>query len=179
MKINYCLWLIMLFTIFTSCTPDECDTVQVIPLNSHRGYIPPYNGNDTLMFLHNGDDTQIYVGQGISYFGIYVPGDDTKCPQKYEGASYRFNCTSNNNTIHFTYSPTATNTHHFYFNGVSSGGEIYGLFYNVLINDVSYSKVYYSSLDDKLSQYFCIRADSLEGEIIKIKYPTDTLTLIK
>lgn len=178
MKKIHLLFYFLLAIFYTSCSED-CDTPTIIPINAHSGYVPPYTGNDTIVFLHNNTDTQIYIGSGILDFDINIPGSETKCPEKYQGASYYFRCFSNNNVIHFTYTPTVSGTHKYYFNGQKSGDMDLGLFYNVVINGKIYSQVYYSSADNDFTRYFCIRADSIEGQILKILYPGDTLTILK
>lgn len=182
MKINYCLWLIMLFNIFTSCTPDECDTVIVEKVSNVQSIINPYSGYDTLFFLHNSMDTLVYVGQGVQYYEANrVSGDDENCTRVFEGVKLVFYCEKNASTIHFTYSPyVSTEGYRYYYNNIYAGGLLIQPLDSVNINNRFYKKYFFWTEDKDTSQYFMMNGDeSVKEAIIKIKYPSDVLTLLK
>jgi hypothetical protein len=87
---------------FTACST-ECDNAQEYPLQNLSSYVP-YTGYDTLRFLHNSTDTQVFIGEGINYFWVRMPAeDDTQCPKDMQSVSVRFKNISTNDELKLEY----------------------------------------------------------------------------
>ncbi len=189
MRLFSVFYLIIFFALLVGCNT-ECDTPQIIKANSSFGYLPPYTGVDTLTFLHNNLDTQVYIGQGISQYWIPEAGTDMECPKKYEGLSYNFVCNSNGNNISFTYAPLD--------DGISSGRAGYTFFFNkkvsgyltipsssqiiaeVIINGTKFTDLrYFTSPSDTSTYILASLSWTATDVVVKIQYPGDTLTLLK
>jgi len=85
---SFTIAIILLLTI-TSCST-ECDEPTQIRLSLQNYYVP-YSGYDTLRFLHNNIDTQVFVGEGLNYFWVTKPPfDDTECPEDHQSLFIRF-----------------------------------------------------------------------------------------
>lgn len=186
MKNTHLLFYFLLAIIYTGCSND-CEEPQIVTVSSqNQGYMPPYSGADTLRFLHNNLDTQIYIGQGISYYtcGTEYDGTNPECRTEYQAASYSFFCMTNSNKITFKYCPYSSAKLNkcaliYYFNDIYSG-ELKVSTGPININGIDYVSVGYHSLSSDTIQYFAIAyGDNRRYSIVKIQYPGDTLTLIK
>lgn len=177
--------LSFMLLLFCACK-SECDTPELIPLNSIGGFVPPYSGVDTFKYLRNNIDTTVFIGKGISYRKIFEAAkDDTQCPKNYEEATYSFK-NNNGDEIRVVYSPYRNlpyQNHYFkyYFNGIYVGDkELGNLFDNVVVNGKVYNDITYYTANSDTLQYFMICTTlNVKSPIIKIKYPGDTLTLLK
>jgi hypothetical protein len=193
---NYYSTLTVLFfstLLITESCSTECDNAKEYPLQNLSRYVS-YTGYDTLRFLHNSTDTQVFIGEGINYFWVRKPAfDDTQCPEDHQSLSIQFRNQQNGNTIKMEYiydevmfydrGTTNNKTYYkFYRNGVFLGEELD--MYNTsptIINGFDYSIVFIFSAIKDTSQYLMYRRpyDGGFGGIVKIKQIGDTLTLIK
>jgi len=177
--------LIVCLSLFTlSNCKDNCSDKK-IPLKDLNTYVP-YTGNDTLRFLRNSTDTQTFVGQGLERFYITDgPSEDDDCPEDYESVRIRFVNPQTQDEIKMEYayySYQNTNIFIFYYKNKDVGSRLFSTLKNkVEINSFFYDYVnYYSESLDTLS-YLAFRSAAYPGYggILKIKYPGDTLTLLR
>jgi hypothetical protein len=167
-----CMILCGLFTL-SNCK-DDC-AEKKIPLKDLQLYVP-YNGNDTLRFLRNSTDTQIFVGQGLERFYVTTKKqEDDACPEDHESVRIRFKNTQNNNEIKMEYI--------FYYKESFSGGlvDILTSSTSLNINGYIYNSLSIFSLSKDTLTYVLFRFpyNNEYGGILKLKYPQDTLTLIR
>lgn len=95
--------IIGLLLLTISACNTECNRVTQYPLQNLSSYVS-YTGYDTLRFLHNSTDTQVFVGQGINYFWVRKPAfDDTQCPEDHQSLSIQFRNQQNGNTLKMEY----------------------------------------------------------------------------
>lgn len=177
MKYIYSLSCLLLTIFYASCR-EECETVKksYAKLNT----ISLYNGFDTLKFLHNNTDTQVYIGSGPSYFWSYERYDETLCSRNtdWQGVSYLFKCLKNSNTIGFVYNAYPYN-YSYYLNGnqINRARLWAG---DIKIGDKDYKSVYYEANSLDTISYFAVSwSDSTYGLILKVKNSNDTLILLK
>jgi hypothetical protein len=187
----FTLTIILLFTI-SSCST-ECDEPTKVPLRNLNAYVS-YTGYDTLRFLHNNTDTQVFIGQGINYFWGRKPAiDDTFCPEDHESLSILFKNLLNENKIKMEYvydwnefSRVRWENDRTDFKFYVNGSNVWRDFYinrpgPTLINGYEYSNaIIYSQYSDT-SEYIMYRRpyDGGFGGIIKIKQVGNILTLIR
>ena len=185
---------ILLLTI-TSCST-ECDEPTKVPLRNLKEYVS-YTGYDTLRFLHNNTDTQIFIGQGINYFWVRKPTDDTQCPEDYQSLSIQFRNQKNGNTIKMEYvydnnlfEPSmdyginSYTYYKFYFMGHKwiIGNKMFISGQPFVINGYSYPTLTFFSEGGDTSQNYLAFRNIFNGDfggIVKIKQIGDTLTLIR
>lgn len=189
--------IITLFSVlFFSCNKEsKCTGVNYSYLTESQksNTFSPYHGSDTLLFLYNNKDTQIYVGQGAQSGWQLVPGGDPSlCDSKYENLVYTYNCI---NAIGFTfrleYHPHGILTKdgksmiyaNYSFKNVNVGEYQISKVVNdtININGVKYYEPYYWTNGPDTAQYFMFnsRTKGPSALILKIKYLNNELTLIK
>jgi hypothetical protein len=182
----FTITIILLLTI-TSCST-ECDEPTKVTLKRLNEYVP-YTGYDTLKFLYNNPDTQTFIGQGINYFWVRKPTDDTQCPEDHQSLFIQFRNQKNGNTIKMEYvydwnefsSVRSTNSQtdfRFYFNGVKFGAEQSSLRspLSITIGGESYTYVTYFSNSVDTLIYLAYKVPSqfqLKGGILKLKLSSD------
>ena len=177
--------LVLLGCVFTlSNCKDKCIPEKIYIKDLHK-YVP-YTGAEILRFLHNNTDTQTFVGQGIERFYVDAKRQqDDGCYQQHESVRIRFVNTQTQAEIKMEYVYDISqggNTLRLYYKGNSVGGIQYWTLKNkVEINLFLYDYVsYYSSSPDTLN-YLAYRSAFYSGYsgILKFKYPSDTLTLLR
>lgn len=180
--------IITLFSVLlSSCNKEsKCTGVNYSYLTESQksNTFSPYHGSDTLLFLYNNKDTQIYVGQGAQSGWQLVPGGDPSlCDSKYENLIYTYNCI---NAIGFTFRleyHKYGGYSSFLFKNVNVGeykiSAIVGD--SISINNNWYYEPYYRANGPDTVQYFmfCTRSKNPNVGILKIKYLNNELTLIK
>ena len=174
----------------------KCDEVITVNLKDLHKYVP-YSGTETLRFLHNNTDTQTFVGQGMERFYVgYRKQEDGACLEEHESVRIRFvnPKTQNEIKMEYVYDRSA-------FSGVYSSNDntYYKIYYknNFLggLVSIQYSDDYIEinsflyktngllllslSNDTPSYIYYRIPYDGEPAGILKIKYPSDTLTLIR
>ena len=177
MKHTLLLFYFLLVIFYTGCSED-CDTTK--KTYAKLDNISLYSGFDTLKFLHNSADTQIYIGSGPSFFWSYERYDETLCSRNtdWQGVSYLFKCLTNSNTIGFVYNPYPHN-YSYYLNGTQVNRSRLWVG-DIKIGDKDYKSVYYEANSSDTLSYFAVSwSESTYGLILKIKNSNDTLTLIK
>ena len=193
-SVLYIIIISTLLTVLLSCNKEsKCTGVSYSYVNEEdrKTAISPYTGIDTLMFLYNNKDTQIYVGQGVQSGWQLVPGGDPSlCDRKYEYLTYTYNCT---NTIGFTFRMDCfpmgdqmdeyRTNFKFYFKNVYVGARFIDPIVNdsIKINGNWYYEPYYWANGQDTVQYvmFCNVKKKPTTGILKIKYLNNELTLIK
>jgi hypothetical protein len=188
-----CFILSGLFTL-SNCK-DDCAEKKILLKDLER-YVP-YTGNDTLRFLHNSTDTQIFVGQGLERFYVTTKKqEDDACPEDHESVRIWFKNTQNNDEIKMEYifdnvnfnGYTGVNYqtfYHFYYNNINIGKQVSFKYPSptITINGREYPTLalfIFSNAPDTLSYLMFRRPiDNDNSGILKIKYPGDTLTIIR
>jgi hypothetical protein len=187
---NYYSTLTVLFfstLLITGSCSTECDNAQDYPLQNLSRYVS-YTGYDTIRFLHNSTDTQVFIGEGINYFWVRKPAfDDTQCPEDHQSLSIQFRNQQNGNTIKMEYvydyfEFNNQNYLRFYYNGFKIG--IDQRIYNrnpMKINGEYYELLYFFAETPDTLKYLAYSSPLINvyGGIVKIKQIGDTLTLIK
>jgi hypothetical protein len=171
--------------ILSNCK-DDCDRVIRTNLVDLDKYVP-YTGNDTLRFLRNSTDTQIFVGQGLERF--YVSGgknSNADCPEDHESVRIRFLNIKNAKEITLIYKydlSDGVNEFEFYYQNENFNNYIIEATNKskITVNGVDYLYVAYHSSSSDTSRYlaFCYPPQNGNIGIVKVKYPQDTLTLIR
>lgn len=187
---SFTITTILLLTI-TSCST-ECDEPTKVPLKQLSDYVS-YTGYDTLRFLHNNTDTQIFIGQGVSYFWVRKPAfDDTQCPEDHESLAIQFKNHQNGDVIKMEYVydyndfPNGyPNSHTFYrFEYNSLKIDLYDqvkYYPKLLLNGINYSNImlFNNRLDQLVQVGLATPNNSLFGGIVFIKNQMDSLTLVR
>ena len=100
-SVLYIIIISTLLTVLLSCNKENtCTRVIVSNIDEYnrKMALSPFTGTDTLKFLYNNKDTQIYVGQGVqSGWKLIDGGDPTICDDKYEYLIYAYDCISTTN----------------------------------------------------------------------------------
>jgi hypothetical protein len=184
-----CMILCGLFTL-SNCK-DDCDRVIRTNLVDLDKYVP-YTGNDTVRFLRNSSDTQIFVGQGLERFYVkHKKQEDYACPEEHESVRIRFKNTQNNNEIKMEYifdpsfgsqPPNPNTSYKFYYNSIDLGERQFSTYEDKIeINSFFYDYVNFYSTSSDTIYYLAFKSANYPGYpgILKIKYLGDTLTLIR
>lgn len=179
--IIFCSTALLFFVLLLdSCAKCEQEVIKLKDLNAYV----PYSGTDTIRFFHNNTDTQLFVGLGIERFSVGKFRNESCPPTLCESMRISFKNTQSNAMIRLEYLYTAESGYRYLFNynkwGLSNlkGGSANDI---LVIGDHKYSYVnYYSSYLDTVTHYiaYCYSFNNKAG-IIKIKFPGDTLTLIR
>ena len=160
-------------------------------LKSNTEPIYPLTGRDTLKFLYNNKDTQVYVGQGVqSGWKLIDGGDPTICDDKYEYLIYAYDCISTTNfNFRVEYYPYRASINPIqdlkmrcYFKNVYVGDYLVSSFNDsVEINKRWYYEPNYISNGPDTFQYFMLSQKQKNADVyfLKIKYLNNELTLLK
>ena len=193
-NLTYNLILLGCLFALTNCK-DECVPEKIYLKDLHK-YVP-YTGTETLRFLHNNTDKQTFVGQGMEHF--YVANkrqQDDGCYQDHESVRIRFVNPQTQDEIKMeylfdegafsgVYSLNENTSYKIYYKNKFSGGEVSLKHGNshIGINNFLYRTnglILLSLSNDTPSYiYYRIPYDGEPAGILKIKYPSDTLTLIR
>jgi hypothetical protein len=175
----------------------ECDEPTKVPLKQLSDYVS-YTGYDTLRFLHNNTDTQVFIGQGINYFWVRKPAfDDTQCPEDHQSLSIQFKNQSNGDILtmeyvydHNQFEPSmdyginSFTYYKFYFMDHKwiIGSKLFMSGKPFIINGYSYPTLTFFTEGGDTSQNYLAFRNVFNGDfggIVKIKQIGDTLTLIR
>jgi hypothetical protein len=188
-----CFILSSLFTL-SNCK-DDCAEKKILLKDLER-YVP-YTGNDTLRFLHNSSDTQIFVGQGLERFYVkHKKQEDYACPEEHESVRIRFKNIQTNDEIkmeyvfdltEFSVSSSADNSYtnyKFYSNNAYYGSVLTkdDLKYStVKSNDKVFNYIRFFYYPNNKTYFFAYRppVDGNYSGIVKIKRQSDTLEIIQ
>ena len=148
----------------------------------------PYTGTETLRFLHNSTDTQTFVGQGMERFYVdYREQEDGSCLEEHESVRIRFvnPQTQDEIKMEYVFDPVFGSTftfYKFYFKNIFSGYYIENFLLTMEVNEHIYNTLGAFSTTQDTSTYILFRFPSSDNQysgVVKIKYPSDTLTLIR
>lgn len=188
--------LLLVVSFITACNKDnKCDIVishyAIDQLKSYTDPIAPLTSYDTLKFLFNNKDTQIYVGQGVqSGWKLIDGGDPTICDDKYEYLIYAYDCINTTNfNFRIEYYPYRASINPIqdlkmrcYFKNVYVGDYLVSSFNDsVEINKRWYYEPNYISNGPDTFQYFMLSQKQKNSDVyfLKIKYLNNELTLLK
>jgi hypothetical protein len=186
--IIFCSTALLFFVlILDSCAKCDKDVMRIT--EKKLSEIIPYSGSETLKFLHNNSDTQLFVGQGRERFIVDAPRAED-CPIPYEGYRIHFRniTTGENITVEYSYQNDAHYTaYSFGYKGKfisQSSGHIWGgLGTSLIVNAHEYYYITYYANSIDSANYFAICHPRINENarqlLIKIKFPGDTLTLIR
>ena len=190
-NLTYILVLLGCVFILSNCNTG-CDEVITVNLKDLHKYVP-YTGTETLRFLHNSTDTQTFVGQGMERFYVaYRKQEDGACREDHESVRIRFVNPKTQNEIKMEYvydrsfgsqPPNPYTSYKFYYNKIFSG-KLIDIIYpttTMEINGYIYNSLSIFSLTEDTSTYVLYRYpyNNQYGGILKFKYPSDTLTLLR
>ena len=190
--------IITLFSVlFFSCNRDnECDTVishyASDQVKNYTDPIAPLTSYDTLRFLYNDKDTQIYVGQGVQSGWVVRSGNaPNRCDNRYEHLIYTYNCINaagfNFRLEYYPYRAVLFVNQNLnrkcYFKNVYVGDYSISTLSSdsIEINKHWYKEPYYISNGPDTMQYFMLSGQPKNPNVLflKIKYLNNELTLIK
>ena len=187
---------LLVVSFITACNQEsDCDVVEAhfIKEEIRKDVLAPLNGSDTIIFLYNNKDTQIYVGQGVQSDWVLEyagPPPPSRCDQKYEFLVYNYTCI---NSTGFSFKIKYHNfiqtqgqsafPFEYYFKGVNVGNSMIHPRQNdsIKMNNVWYYEPYYRTNGADTMQYFmlCNKDKNNGARILKIKYLNNELTLLK
>lgn len=179
------LMLICCMASLTNCGDDGCDKSIIHPFPGGRDYI----GDDTLTFLNNNNDTQVFIGQGFERFYVKEgKRDEYDCADEYESERLRFVDTKTQDEIisEFIYAPKSNVSRYgrrfYYKNKLIADEEVSKTLLTLEINGDIYNRVsIYSQSPDTLAYVIFNHTSlgSVNHGIIKIKSSDEILTLIQ
>jgi len=185
-KTIYSFLIIISIACLQGCDPEpDCDKVITHNIQDLEQYIS-YTGNDTLRFLHNNLDTQTYIGQGLErYYVRCCKNADGDCYEDHESVRINYKHSTSNEIIivDFPFFTTTMANHYvFSYKKFKSVGGFQSVPISILINKNTYNYGFIFINSHDTSQYIIFSTPNPELEysgIVKIKYPGDTLTLIR
>ena len=172
----------LLFCVFTlgNCK-DDCKEEKIY-IQDFYGQVP-YLGTDTLRFLRNNADTQVFIGQGLERY--FIPQEiKGECTKHYEAVRIRFkNVVDNNDLVLECYYDFKfyERVLRFFYKETDFGPLSDNLQNNFMVNGQVYHYIgLYTNSKDTLSYlaYTRFNNNGYRG-FLKIKYPGDTLTIIR
>lgn len=188
--------LLIVVSIITACNKEsKCTGVNYsyITNETRNNLFAPLTGSDTIKFLYNNKDTQIYVGQGAQQDWHYVyGGDPSLCDSKYEKLIFVYKCINapdfyfrleydqygnlskdGKSVIYSNYSFKNVNVGEFEISALTND--------SILINGNWFYEPSYRANGPDTMQYFmfCSRNKNPQVCILKIKYLNNELTLLK
>ena len=77
---------------------------------AYKDQYVPYKGNDTIKFLHNNLDTQVFIGQGKeTYYTTEGPSQEGECAKDYEDVRVKFLNQTTNDVFTLAFERDRTN----------------------------------------------------------------------
>lgn len=190
----FAAFLLVVISFITACNKESDCKSEIThyassQLKSNTEPIHPLTGRDTLKFLYNNKDTQIYVGQGVQSNWILKGGGPRECVNKYEYLIYNYNCINADGfSFGLYYYPYQASVEvglqlsaRLYFKNVYVGDYLISTSLNdsIEINKHWYKEPYYISNGPDTFQYFMLSSKSVGAYFLKIKYLNNELTLLR
>jgi len=179
------VFIAFVITAVPACNNRTCNEYEI---HSYPGG-KDYYGFDTLKFLHNSFDTQVFVGQGNERFYVETGiSDEGDCPDKYESERLRFVNPKTKDEIvsEFRKFPREDvygyGRRFYYKNKIIANLEVSNELLIADINGATYNRLSIYSLNLDTITYLLFNHSKLgspDHGIVKIKFPGDTLTLIR
>ena len=162
---------------FFSCTQSEsnCTGTGEKVSFSAQGFTVDYQGNESLKFLHNKIDTQIFIGQGKKTY--YTTDHSVSCPKDYEACTILFINKITNDSFNYL---LENKRYQYYFRGYTFDSKILTPSISSLnVNNILYNYVTYFGMaginTDTMSNYM---AHAYQKGFIKIKLNGEIWELI-